>query len=106
MNVPRMHFARIASWTMDVLVGAGDGGGGDVLDPPRGLLPGLGLRLSPGARFGLRLPPQLDLQALGKAYRVERLAIFDHFAYSPHLEVGVHLRRRAVGEGEGAAGVA
>ena len=37
-----------------------------------------------------------DLQAIGSEYAVERLAVFDHFAYSHHLEVGVHLRRRRV----------
>jgi tRNA (uracil-5-)-methyltransferase len=35
-----------------------------------------------------------DLHVLSDAYTVERMAIFDHFAYSHHLEVGVHLRRR------------
>ena len=35
-----------------------------------------------------------DLQSLGGGYSLERLAVFDHFAYSHHLEVGVHLRRR------------
>ena len=34
-----------------------------------------------------------DLEAIGSDFVVERLAIFDHFAYSHHLEVGVHLRR-------------
>ena len=35
-----------------------------------------------------------DLAKL-EGYTVERLAVFDHFAYSQHLEVGVHLRKRA-----------
>ena len=35
-----------------------------------------------------------DLKYLGDAYEVRRFAIFDHFAYSNHLECGAYLRRR------------
>ena len=41
-------------------------------------------------------PPALraDLERLGDAYELRRFAVFDHFAYSNHLEVAVHVRRR------------
>jgi tRNA (uracil-5-)-methyltransferase len=42
-----------------------------------------------------------DLDALGGAYEVLRLGVFDHFAYSQHLEVGVHLRRKRRGAAGG-----
>ena len=34
--------------------------------------------------------------ALGATHEVVRWAVFDHFAYSPHLECAVHLTRRGL----------
>ena len=46
-----------------------------------------------------------DLEALGDAYEVRRFAIFDHFAYSGHLECGAYLRRKADASSVAAAAV-
>ena len=35
-----------------------------------------------------------NLSCLKEEYAVRRLAVFDHFAYTRHLEVAVHLVRR------------
>ncbi|MCW8193324.1 tRNA (uridine(54)-C5)-methyltransferase TrmA [Proteobacteria bacterium 005FR1] len=35
-----------------------------------------------------------NLKTLGKSHRIERLALFDQFPYTDHLECGVYLRRR------------
>lgn len=36
-----------------------------------------------------------DLKRLGEAYEVRRFAVFDHFAYTPHIECAVQLSRRS-----------
>ena len=45
-----------------------------------------------------------DMETLGDEYEVRRFAIFDHFAYSGHLECGAYLRRRKRPEHAGGEG--
>ena len=73
-----------------------------LVDPPRCGLDSVTLELVSHFDHILFIscnPPALQGNlddALGSTHEIRRWAIFDHFPYTPHLEAGVYLSRRAV----------